>query len=74
MPFEIRIWSVKIVDGREKESSGKVVLKNQMIENEGLLWLFLMIDGSLMMATANANVVDTKYDSYAGIRSSDEIF
>ena len=37
MPFEIRIWSVKIVEGREKESSGKVVLKNQMIENEGLL-------------------------------------
>ena len=73
MPFEIRIWSIKIVDGREKESSGKVVLKNQMIENEGLLWLFLMIDGSLM-ATANVNVVGTNYDSYAGIRSSDEIF
>ena len=73
MPFEIRIWSVKIIDGREKEKSGKVVLKNQMIENEGLLWLFLIIDGSLM-ATANVNVVGTKYDSYAGIRSSDEIF
>ena len=73
MPFEIRIWSIKIVDGREKESSGKVVLKNQMIENEGLLWLFSMIDGSLM-ATANVNVVGTKYDYYTGIRSSDEIF
>ena len=73
MPYEICIWSVKIIDGREKESSGKVVLKNQMIENEGLLWLSLMIDGSLM-ATANVNVVGTKYDSYAGIRSSDKIF
>ena len=73
MPFEICVWSVKIVEGREKESSGKVVLKNRMIENEGLLWLFLMIDGSLM-ATANVNVVSTNYDSYAGIRSSDKIF
>ena len=50
MPFEICIWSVEIVDGRAKESSGKVVLKNQMI------------DGSLM-ATANVNVVGTNYDS-----------
>ena len=65
MPFEIRIWSVKIIDGREKESSGKVVLKNQMIEND----VTFLNDWWL----ANANVVDTKCDSYAGIRSSDWI-